>query len=150
MIAFEQKLSDEMKEAMRSKDQTKLDCLRAMKSALKYKHVEKNQADVTEEDAFAVFNTMIKQRKDSAAQYEQFGKTDDAAKERREIEVISSFLPAQISAQELSSIVESAIKASGASGVQDLGKVMKDLKAKLAGRADMKAVTDLVKQKLSS
>lgn len=150
MIAFEQRLSDEIKDAMRAKDQIKLDCLRAMKSALKYKDVEKEQKGVSEDEAIACFQTMIKQRKDSADQFEKFGRADDAAKEKREIEIIMSFLPSQLSEAEVKSLVTEAIKASGANAPGDMGKVMKELKPKIAGRADAKVVSDLVRQQLSS
>lgn len=150
MIAFEQRISEQMKDALRAKDQVTLDTLRAMKSALKYKHAEKNQADVSEEDAIAVFNTMIKQRKESVEQYTKFGKSDQASKELKEIDVIMSYLPQQLSEAELKGLVTEAVKSSGALSQKDLGKVMKDLKGKLAGRADMKVVTELVKASLPS
>lgn len=149
MIAFEQKLAEQMKDAMRSKDQVRLDCLRAMKSALKYKDVEKEQAGVSEEEAIQIFQSMIKQRKDSADQYEKFGRPEDAAKERHEIAVITSFLPAQLSEAEVKALVLEAIQSSGAKGPGDMGKVMKDLKPKITGRADGKLVSELVKQSLS-
>ena len=149
MIAFEQRLSDEMKDALRSKDQVKLDCLRAMKSALKYKHAEKNQADVTEEEAIQIFQTLIKQRKDSIEQFEKFGRAEDAAKEKREIEVITSYLPQQLSESEIKNMISSAISSSGAKTAADLGKVMKELKPKIVGRADAKMVTDLIRAALS-
>lgn len=149
MLPFEQQIADGMKEAMRAKDQVRLDVLRAMKSALKYKHVEKKQADVTEEEAIAVFQTMIKQRKESADQFEQFGRTEQAAKERREIEVVSAFLPQQLSTEEIQKLIQESIQVSGAKTAQDLGKVMKELKPKISGRADAKIVTDLIRQALS-
>jgi uncharacterized protein YqeY len=149
MIAFEQRLSDEMKDALRAKDQVRLDCLRAMKSALKYKHAEKNQADVTEDEAIQIFQTMIKQRKDSIEQFEKFGRADQAASEKREIEVITTYLPQQLSEAELKAMVQSAVSSSGAKAASDLGKVMKELKPKIVGRADAKLVTDLVRQALS-
>lgn len=150
MIAFEQKLADGIKDAMRAKDQTRLDCLRAMKSALKYKDVEKEQAGVSEEEAIQIFQSMIKQRKDSADQFEKFGRADDAAKEKKEIEIIMSFLPQQLSESEVKTLIQEAIKTSGAKAPGDMGKVMKELKPKITGRADAKVVSDLVKQSLSA
>lgn len=150
MIAFEQKLADQMKDAMRLKDQVRLDCLRAMKSALKYKDVEKEQAGVTEEEAIQVFQSMIKQRRDSADQYEKFGRADDAAKERREIEVIMSFLPSQLSETEVRGLISEAVATVGAKTPGDMGKVMKELKPKITGRADAKLVSEWVKQSLSN
>jgi uncharacterized protein len=148
MLPFEEKISNEIKDAMRARDQVRLDCLRAMKSALKYKFVEKSQQDLTEDEAYAVFNTLIKQRRDAAEQFAQFGKTKEADKERREIEVIKAYLPQQLSEEELKKFIQESISASGATSQRDLGKVMKELKAKVAGKADMKVVTELVKQSL--
>jgi len=148
MIAFEEQIAGQMKDALRAKDQVKLDVLRAMKSALKYKFVEKSQADISVEEALAVFQTMIKQRKDSVEQFTKFNRPDQAAKEQREIEVISSFLPKQLSEAELKTLITDAIKASSAANQRDLGKVMKELKPKILGRADAKTVTDLVRQQL--
>jgi len=149
MIAFEERIVTDLKDAMRSKDQVKLDCLRAMKSALKYKDVEKNQGGVTEEEAIAIFQTMIKQRRDSVEQFEKFGRTDQASKEKREIEVIQSFLPQQLSEGEILALIQEAKKSTGAVGPQDMGKIMKELKPKISGRADGKIVSELVKKALS-
>jgi uncharacterized protein YqeY len=148
MIAFEQNLADQIKDAMRSKDQIRLDCLRAMKSALKYKDVEKEQKGVTEEEAIQIFQSMIKQRKDSADQFTKFGRADDAAKENKEIEVIMSFLPQQLSEAEVKALIKEAIQISGAKAPGDMGKVMKEFKPKITGRADAKIVSELVKQSL--
>src|SRR5689334_10667570 len=114
MIAFEEQITTQLKDALRAKDQVKLDVLRAMKSALKYKSVEKSQADITEEEAVAVFQTMIKQRKDSVEQFTKFDRADQAAKESREIEIIAAFLPQQLSESELNTLIADAIKTSGA------------------------------------
>ncbi len=148
MLPFEEKIASEMKGALRGKDQVKLDCLRAMKSALKYKHVEKNQADVTPEEAIGIFQSMIKQRKEAVEQYEKFDRPEQAAKEKREIEVLTSFLPAPLEESEVRILIQEAIQATGAVSMKDLGKVMKELKPKIVGRADAKVVTDLVKATL--
>ncbi len=150
MIAFADRITTELKDAVRAKDQVKMDVLRAMKSALTYKEVEKKQAGVSEEEAIAVFNTMIKQRRESIEQYEKFGRPEAAAKEKYELSVIQSFLPQQLSAEQLKALIAEAISASGAKTPQDLGKVMKELKPKVSGRADGKEVTELVKSALSS
>lgn len=148
MLPFEDRISSELKDAMRSKDQIKMDCLRAMKSALKYKAVEKSADTISEEEAFQVFQSMMKQRKDAIEQFEKFGRSDQAAKEKRELDVISSFLPKALSEAEISGLIQEAIKASGASSARDMGKVMKELKPKITGRADSKLVSDLVKAAL--
>ncbi len=148
-LPFEDRLGEEIKNAMRAKDQVRLDCLRAMKSALKYKFVEKEQKELTEEEAFQVFQSLIKQRKDSAEQFKSGGREEAAQKELKEIEIISAYLPAALSEQELKAMIQDAIKVSQSSSVKDLGKVMKELKPKITGRADAKFVTDLVRQSLN-
>jgi uncharacterized protein YqeY len=150
MLPFEAQIGEAMKDAMRAKDQVRLDVLRGMKSALKYKHVEKEQKDLTDEEAFQVFQSMIKQRRDAAEQFRQFNRPESAQKEEREIEVITSFLPKPFSEEELSALIRSAIQASGALSVKDLGKVMKELKPKIVGRADSKKVTEAIQKLLTA
>ncbi len=150
MLPFENRISEELKEAMKAKDQAKMDTLRAMKSALKYKHVEKKQEDVTEAEAIQVFQTMIKQRKDSIEQFESNGRGEMAAREKAEIAIIQSFLPQALSEAELASMVDEAVKRLGASSPKDMGLVMKDLQPKTLGRADGKVLSELVKKRLAS
>ena len=150
MLPFEDRINEELKEAMRAKNQVKLDTLRAMKSALKYKFVEKKQEPLSEGEALQVLQTLIKQRKDSIDQFEANGRGDAAVKEREEIAVIQSFLPQALSETELKAMVDEAVKRLGASSPKDMGLVMKDLTPKTTGRADGKVLSDLVKQRLSS
>lgn len=150
MLPFEAQINEGIKDAMRAKDQVRLDCLRAMKSALKYKFVEKQQAALTEEETLQVFQSMIKQRKDSAEQFKQFGRADAAAKEEKEIEVITGFLPAQLSETEVVQLIKEAIQTTASTSIKDLGKVMKELKPKITGRADAKKVTELVQKQFQS
>ncbi len=148
-LPFEARITAELKEAIKAKEQLKMDCLRAMKSALMYKEGEK-QGDLSEDEGIAVFQTMIKQRRDSVDQFEKGGRPELAAKEKLEIEVIQTFLPTQLSEGELKGIIQQVIQATGAQGIKDLGKVMKDLKAKVAGKADGKLVADLTKAALGA
>ncbi len=148
MLALENQISEAIKDAMRARDQVRLDCLRAMKSALKYKFVEKEQQELTEDEAFQVFQSLIKQRRDSASQFKEHGRTEAADKEEREIEVISSFLPKPFNDDELDALIKTAISSVGATSIKDLGKVMKDLKPKVVGRADGKKVTERVQKLL--
>jgi hypothetical protein len=150
MLPFETRIGEEIKDAMRAKDQVKLDVLRAMKSALKYKFVEKEQKDLTDDEALQVFQSLIKQRKDAAEQAKQFNRPEMAAKELREIEIIASYMPKALTDDELKNLIADAIKNTGSTSVQDLGKVMKELKPMIVGRADAKVVTDLIRQRLSS
>ena len=148
MLPLESKLVEDMKEAMKARDQVRLDVVRAIKSALKYKFVEKEQKDLTEEEAFQVLGTLMKQRKEAAESFQTAGRTDLAQKEQREVEIINAFLPKQLSADEIKVLIQDAIKASGSTSIKDLGKVMKELKPKISGKADNKLVTDLIKSQL--
>lgn len=150
MMPFEEQITNSLKEAMKAKDQLKADTLRAMKSALKYKQVEKKQEAVTETEALTIFQTLIKQRRESIEQYEASGRADAAAKEKQEIEIIQSFLPTPLSEAEIHSLVEAAIKKVSAKGMKEMGLVMKELTPQTLGRADGKVVSDLVKQKLAA
>ena len=150
MLPCEEKITSDIKEAMRAKDQVRLNVLRAMKSALKYKLVEKKQEDLTEQEAIAVFQTLIKQRKEAFDQFEKYDRKEQADKERKEIEVLMGFLPEQMGEDEIKKLVQDAVSVSGAESAKDMGKVMKELKPKVAGRADNKLVADLVKQALST
>ena len=147
-MALREKLNDEIKAAMKARDQERLNALRLMLSAVKQREVDER---ITLDDAgvIAVVEKMIKQRKDSIAQYEKAARQDLADKEKYEIGVIESYLPQQLGAQEIDAIVAEAIAATGAKSAADMGKVMGIVKPKLAGRADMGKVSGLVKAKLS-
>jgi len=150
MLPFEDKLSDAIKDAMRAKDQLRLDTLRAMKSALKYKQVDKKQEEVTEGEALQVFQTLIKQRKDSIEQFEANGRAELAVKEKAEMAIIQSFLPQAFTEAELKAMVDETVKRLGVNSPKDMGLVMKDLTPKTTGRADGKVLSELVKQRLST
>lgn len=150
MIPFEKEIMGALTEAMKAKDQVRLDVLRGMKSALQYKLIEKEQQPITEQEAFAVFESMIKKRQEAATQYEQFNRLDRANKEKREIEIIRSFLPAQLSEVEIIRLIQETIQMTQASSPKDMGKVMKELKPKITGRADAKQVANLVQKTLAS
>jgi uncharacterized protein YqeY len=146
---FDERLTEELKTAMRARDQLRVDTLRAIKSALKYKFSDKKQIPLTEEECFATFQTLIKQRKEAIEQYQTNGKPEQAEKEQKELEIISEFLPKALTEDELSSMVEAAIKKLGAQSMKDMGAVMKELSPQTVGRADGKVLSDLVKRKLS-
>jgi uncharacterized protein YqeY len=148
-LPFEDRITSEMKVAMKAKESVKLNCLRAIKSALKYKEVEKKQEAVTDEEAIQVLTTMVKQRKESIEQFEKFDRQEQADKEKQEIEVIQAFLPEQLSEDEVKKLVADAVASTGAQGPKEMGKVMKELKPKVAGKADNKLVADLVRQSLA-
>ncbi len=150
MKELEQKISDQIKDAMRAKDQLRLDTLRAMKSALKYKFVEKSQQELSLAECYGVFQTLIKQRRESIEQFEKAKMTEMAEKERLEMEVIQSFLPQPLSKQELESLIQESIQKTGAKEMKDMGLVMKDLSAQTAGRADGKTLSEMVRLHLSN
>lgn len=120
-----------------------------MKSAFKYKLVEKKAESLSEADCLAIFQSLVKQRKEAIEQYEAAGKSESAEKERKELEVISSYLPKALTDSELAELVQASIKKLGASTMKDMGAVMKDLGPQTLGRVDGKVLSDLVKKKLA-
>jgi len=142
-----QQITDEMKQAMKAKDKLKLGAIRMLRAALKDKEIELGKA-LSEDDVIAVVGKMIKQRKDSANQYNEAGRDDLAAKELEEIHVFETYMPAQLSEEEVAAIVAEGVASSGAAGMRDMGKVMGVIRPKLQGKADMGMVSALVKQQL--
>ena len=139
-----------MKDAMKSKDQTALTALRAVKSAILLAQTESGaKEDLTEEQELKLLQKQVKQRKDSAAIYIEKGREDLAAPELAEAEVISQFLPEALSEEEITMVVEETILKVGADGMKDMGKVMGIVSKQLAGQADGKTISGIVKEKLS-
>jgi uncharacterized protein YqeY len=137
-----------MKTAMKARDAQRLGALRLALAAVKQREIDER---VTLDDAgvVAVIEKMIKQRRDSIAQYEKAARQDLADQEKFEISVIEAYLPQQLSQAEIDAIVAEAVQSTGAKGPQDMGKVMGAVKPKLAGRADMGRVSALVKARLA-
>jgi uncharacterized protein len=142
------RLNEEIKTAMKARDQQRLDALRLLLSSVKQREVDE-RITLDDPGVIGVIEKMIKQRKDSIAQYEKAARADLVDKEKFEIDVLQAYLPQQMSAAEIEAAVADAIAASGAAVPGDMGKVMGILKPKLAGRADMGRVSALVKTKLS-
>lgn len=148
-MGLREQLDADMKTALKEKDQLKLSTVRMVKSAMKYKETEPGATGPLDDTGILqVLTSEIKKRRDSVAEYEKAGRTDLAEKEQAEIAVLQGYLPAQLTAEELSKVVDEAIAEAGATGPKDMGKVMKVLTPKTQGRADGKVVADLVKQKL--
>ncbi|KGS22305.1 GatB/YqeY domain-containing protein [Burkholderia pseudomallei] len=147
-MSLRDQISEDMKAAMRAKESERLATIRLLLAAIKQREVDER---VTLDDAgvTAVVDKMIKQRKDSISQFEAAGRTDLVEKEQAEVAVLSAYMPAQLSDAEVAAEVQAAVAQTGAAGPQDMGKVMGVLKGKLAGRADMTAVSALVKAALS-
>ena len=148
-MGFIDKISEDLTAAMRAKDQLRLDTLRMTKAALMNREVEKKRA-LDDAESQQVVVGMIKQRRDSVEQYRNGGRPELADKEEAEIAILEAYLPPPMDATELESIVGEAIAETGASAPKDMGRVMKVVMVKLAGRAaDGKIVSELVKKKLA-
>jgi len=147
-MTLKETLSEDMKTAMRAKDSEKLATIRLINAAIKQREVDE-RIELGDDQVLSVIEKMIKQRKDSITQFEAGGRQDLADKEKSEIAVLAAYMPAQMSEADVQAEVASAVTQTGASGPQDMGKVMAVLKPKLAGRADMTAVSALVKAALA-
>ena len=137
-----------MKTAMRAKDAPRLSTIRLILSAIKQREVDERK-ELSDADVTAVIEKMIKQRRESIAQYEQASRKDLADVEKFELQLLSGYLPQQLSDAELSQAVDAAVGEAKPTGIKDMGKVMALLKPRLAGKADMGKVSNLVKSKLS-
>ncbi len=147
-MSLKDRINEDMKTAMRAREAGRLATIRLLLAAIKQREVDER---TTLDDAAvtAVIDKMIKQRKDSISQFEAAGRTDLVEQERAELAVLAAYMPAQLSEAEIAEQVQAAVAETGATGPQDMGKVMGMLKGKLAGRADMTAVSGLVKAALS-
>ena len=137
-----------MKAAMKARDKERLATIRLIQAEFKRIEVDE-RIEIDDARALAILDKMVKQRRDSIAQYTDAGRDELAAREQAEIDVIQEYLPAQLSEAELAEMVDAAIAAAGGSGMQAMGAVMGQLKPQLQGRADMGAVSQLVKAKLT-
>ena len=147
-MSLKERITEDMKTAMRAKDSGRLATIRMVQAAIKQREVDER---VTLDDAAitAVIDKMIKQRKDSISQFQTAGRDDLVAKEQAELGVLAAYMPEQLSDEAINAEIQAAVAATGAAGPQDMGKVMGVLKPKLAGRADMTAVSGLVKAALA-
>jgi uncharacterized protein YqeY len=145
--SLKERITEDMKSAMRAKQSDRLGAIRLLLAAIKQKEVDER---VTVDDAavLGIIEKQIKQRNDSIEQFEKAGRTDLADKERAEKSLLSAYLPQQLSDAEVAAEIDAAIAGSGATGPQAMGKVMALLKPRLAGRADLGKVSALVKQRL--
>jgi uncharacterized protein len=137
-----------MKAAMRAKDAARLSAVRLILAAIKQREVDE-RIELGDAEVISVLEKMIKQRRESIAQYEKAARTDLVEAEKFELGVLSAYLPQQLGETEIQKEIQVAVAESGASGIKDMGKVMALLKARLAGRADMGRVSTLVKSRLS-
>ncbi|MDC6349960.1 GatB/YqeY domain-containing protein [Zeaxanthinibacter sp. PT1] len=148
-MALQEKLLTEMKTAMKSKDAVRLESLRAIKAALLLAKTEKSAGnELTEEEEIKIVQRLVKQRKDSAAIYKEQGRADLAEPEMAQAKIIESYLPEQLSEAEIEAVVERTIADTNAEGMKDMGKVMGMVSKELAGKADGKTISTIVKAKL--
>lgn len=147
-MSLKDAIIEDMKAAMRAKDTVRLGTIRLLTAAMKQKEVDE-RIELTDTLVLAIIEKMIKQRKDSITQFEAGGRQDLADIEKTELAILAGYMPASLSASEIRAEVAAAVTASGATGPQDMGKVMAIIKPKLAGRADMTAVSALVKAALA-
>lgn len=148
-MSLKERITEDMKAAMRAKEASRLSTIRLLLAAMKQKEIDE-RVELTDPDVLAIIEKLVKQRRDSIAQYLAAKRQDLADVESYELNLLQSYMPVQLSAEELQTEVLKAISESGAASARDMGRVMAVLKARLAGRADMSKVSVLVKEKLST
>ena len=145
---LKQRIQEDMKACMKARDKRTLGSIRLILAAIKQREVDE-RIELNDQQVLATLDKMVKQRRESIAHYEKAGRAELAEQEAFEIEVIQNYLPEALSESEIAALVAEAIVNSGASSLKDMGKVMGQLKPKVQGRADMAAVSALVKQQLT-
>ena len=143
------RIREDMKAAMRSHDAARLSTIRLLLAAIKQREIDE-QIEAGDEDVLAVIGKMVKQRRDSVEQYRSGGREDLAANEQAEIDVLSTYLPQQLSDEEVAAIVEEAVAEVGITGMAAMGKVMSVVKPRVNGRADLGKVSALIKARLTA
>jgi len=146
---LEEKIMVEYREAMKSKDALKSSVLSFLRAEMKNIAFNKKKDVLDDSEVIVVIKKQIKQRQDSIEQFEKGGRLDLAEKEKKERDILQAYLPTQLSEEEIKKIVEDAVVVTGALGMKDMGKLMKEVSAKVAGQADGKLVSDLVRVRLS-
>lgn len=146
-MTLKARIHEDMKTAMRGGDKRRLGVVRLILAAIKQREVDE-RIELDDTQILAVLDKMLKQRRESLTQYEQAGRANLAEQERYEMEVVQGYLPQPLGAAEVDAMIAAAIAETGAAGIKDMGKVMAQLKPRLQGRADMGAVSALIKAKL--
>ena len=148
-MSLYQRLDQALKEAIKNQQPVATSTLRLLKSAIRYREVDVRRP-LTEAELQATINTQVKQRREAVAEYNKAGRPELARQEEEELSVLLSFLPPQLSPEEMAAEVDAVIAELGAAGPNDLGKVMKNAMARLAGRADGKVIREIAQQRLGS
>ena len=147
-MSLKDRVLQDMKEAMKARDQLRLSTLRLLVSEIKNKEIDA-KGELKDEDILALIQKAVKQRQDSIAQYEKGGRQDLAEKEKAELEILKAYLPEELSKEAILKIIDQAIAATGASSPKEMGKVMREVMPKVKGRADGKLVNELVRKRLA-
>jgi len=147
-MALKDRITDDMKAAMRSGEKDRLSTVRLILAAIKQREVDE-RITLDDTQVLAVLEKMIKQRRESIAQFQTGGRDDLVAKESAELAVLQSYLPAQLTGAEVDALIREAIRSSGAASIKDMGKVMGIVRAQAQGRTDMGALSERIKQSLS-
>ena len=147
-MSLKERIQQDVKDAMRAKDKPRLGTIRLITAAIKQREVDE-RIELDDTQVLVVLDKMCKQRRESITQFEQAGRDDLAAKEKAELELIQQYLPEQLGEAEINELINAAMEQTGASSMKDMGKVMGQLKPKLQGRADMGAVSALIRARLS-
>ena len=147
-MSLKSRIQDDIKTAMRARERERLGCLRLITAAIKQKEVDE-RVELEDAAVLAVLDKMVKQRRESLEQYESAGRSDLAGQERWELELIATYLPEQLGADELNTLIGEAVESVGATSMRDMGAVMAKLRPQVQGRADMKAVSTAVREMLN-
>lgn len=144
-----ERLNNDMKEAMKAKDSFSLSVIRMAKGAIQLEAINKNK-ELTDDDMISVISKQIKMRKDSIAEFEKASREDLASQNKKEIELLNKYMPEQLSAEEISKIIDDAFTKINPTSSKDMGLIMKEISPKLKGKADMSYVNGIIKDKLSN
>jgi len=147
-MSLEERLVEEMKQALKSNDKLRLSTIRMIRSALKNKEIELRKK-LEDEEVVKVIQAMVRKGEESVEQFQTGGRMDLVEKEKKEIEILKSFLPQPLSQEEILKIIDQSIQETQASSLKDIGKVMKSVMPKIGGKADGKLINQLVKERLS-
>ena len=148
-MTLKDRITEDMKAAMRAKETARLSTIRLLLAAMKQREVDE-RITLADADVLAIIDKMIKQRRDSIVQFEAGGRTDLVASEKAEVDVLSGYLPQQLTDAEVGALIDAAIAKTGAAGVAGMGEVMAEFKPQIAGRADMGRVSGIVKARLGT
>ena len=148
-MSLEEKILNDYKEAMKAKDTLKSSVLSFLRADMMNLAIAKKKAKLDDSEAVSIIKKQIKQRQDSIEQFSKGGRVEMAEKEKKELEILKTYLPAELPAEEIKKIIEEAVISTGAQDMKDMGRVMKEVQVKVAGQADGKLVSDLVRERLS-